>query len=227
MEENKIEQPETDSNSAQFEEESGSIFGKFKDATSLLSAYNSLQAEFTRKSQELANLKREKSADGLSKEEDNALADTSGADTSENNHCEQKVAENDDFDAVLSQKLLNFAENQPETISALQEIKEELLQNKELLNIADGIKIAYRLAIEKRKKEPAEILNNPEFVQQFILPNKEITTQIVDQYIKSLAQPNSPKLISGQASALAVSPNVDEPKTLGDANKIFYKMLEK
>ena len=31
-----------------------STFGKFKDATSLLSAYDSLQAEFTRKSQKLA-----------------------------------------------------------------------------------------------------------------------------------------------------------------------------
>lgn len=34
----------------------GSPFGKFKDSTSLLSAYNSLQAEFTRKSQRLAEL---------------------------------------------------------------------------------------------------------------------------------------------------------------------------
>lgn len=36
----------------------GSPFGKFKDSTSLLSAYNSLQAEFTRKSQRLAELEK-------------------------------------------------------------------------------------------------------------------------------------------------------------------------
>lgn len=35
-----------------------SPFGKFKDSTSLLSAYNSLQAEFTRKSQRLAELEK-------------------------------------------------------------------------------------------------------------------------------------------------------------------------
>ena len=36
----------------------GSPFGKFKNSTSLLSAYNSLQAEFTRKSQRLAELEK-------------------------------------------------------------------------------------------------------------------------------------------------------------------------
>lgn len=36
----------------------GSPFGKFKDSTSLLSAYNSLQAEYTRKSQRLAELEK-------------------------------------------------------------------------------------------------------------------------------------------------------------------------
>ena len=36
----------------------GSPFGKFKDSTRLLSAYNSLQAEFTRKSQRLAELEK-------------------------------------------------------------------------------------------------------------------------------------------------------------------------
>ena len=222
-----VEQPDKDSNGAQFEDDAGSMFGKFKDATSLLSAYNNIQAEFTRKSQELSQLKKEKQADGLSKENENALADTTGADTSENNPCDINLAEIDDFDAILSQKLLNFAENKPDIISVLQEVKDEILQNKDLIKMPDGIKIAYRLALEKRKKEPAELLNAPNFVQQFILPNKEITTQIVDEYIKSLATPNSPKLISGQANALAVSPNNDEPKTLGDANKIFIKMLEK
>ncbi len=40
--------------------EQGSIsFGKFKDAESLLKAYNSLEAEFTKKSQKLASLENE------------------------------------------------------------------------------------------------------------------------------------------------------------------------
>lgn len=38
--------------------EEGSMIGKFKDANTLLSAYNSLQSEFTRKCQKLAELEK-------------------------------------------------------------------------------------------------------------------------------------------------------------------------
>lgn len=65
MEENTLEQPnlepennqEVDSNLSENQE--GSMFGKFKDARSLLNAYNSLQSEFTRKSQKLSEFQKE------------------------------------------------------------------------------------------------------------------------------------------------------------------------
>lgn len=69
MEEKILEQPafDTDGNSQissdmveqmQSENQSGSSLGKFKDAQSLLDAYNALQGEFTRKSQKLAEFQR-------------------------------------------------------------------------------------------------------------------------------------------------------------------------
>lgn len=61
MEENIIEQlntePEIEFTNSENSE--GSIFGKFKDAKTLLDAYNSLQAEFTRKSQRLAEIQKQ------------------------------------------------------------------------------------------------------------------------------------------------------------------------
>lgn len=57
MENEKIEQlnaePEINSENSE-----SSMYGKFKDAQSLLEAYNSLQAEFTRKSQKLAEIQK-------------------------------------------------------------------------------------------------------------------------------------------------------------------------
>ena len=41
------------------EPQEGSIYGRFKDAKTLLEAYNNLQAEFTRKSQKLAEFQKE------------------------------------------------------------------------------------------------------------------------------------------------------------------------
>ena len=53
MENYEVNQPQASDNSS-----AGSTLGKFKDATSLLSAYDSLQAEFTRKSQKLAETQK-------------------------------------------------------------------------------------------------------------------------------------------------------------------------
>lgn len=64
MENEIIEQLEAEPEQASVNSE-GSMYGKFKDAQSLLDAYNSLQAEFTRKSQKLAEFQK--------KEEENAF----------------------------------------------------------------------------------------------------------------------------------------------------------
>ena len=53
-----IEQLETEPEILSENSES-SIYGKFKDAQTLLEAYNSLQAEFTRKSQKLADFQKQ------------------------------------------------------------------------------------------------------------------------------------------------------------------------
>lgn len=224
MEEKFIEQPETNLGGAQLENESGSIAGKFKDATSLLNAYNNLQAEFTRKSQELANLKKTYAEESVNKSE--TLTNENFEKTSENDSC-KKVEENGDFDTVLSQKLLNFAENNPNSLSHINEIKDELLKNKELVYMQNGIDIASRLSMEKQKSTPAEIVNNPQFVDDYILNNKDITEKIIDKYIKSLASTSSPKVIGGDSGYVPISENQNKPKTLSDANKIFAKMLEK
>ena len=64
MEEKLLEQPELETDNHQndisdSEIQEGSMFGRFKDATTLLDAYNNLQAEFTRKSQKLAEFQKE------------------------------------------------------------------------------------------------------------------------------------------------------------------------
>ena len=57
MENETMEQLETEP-ATQPENSESSIYGKFKDAQTLLDAYNSLEAEFTRKSQKLAEIQK-------------------------------------------------------------------------------------------------------------------------------------------------------------------------
>ena len=69
MEENIMEQPTSEPLEEKEENSVGSIYGKFKDAKSLLDAYNSLQAEFTRKSQKLAEIQKENENNAFFKQE--------------------------------------------------------------------------------------------------------------------------------------------------------------
>lgn len=234
-----IEQPKIDDGSAQPELSDGSIMGKFKDATSLQKAYLNLQAEFTRKSQKLAELEKllDNKAEQLSKDENAPLAsdqnsqdgeENIGLDVKgENSCCEQKDNENSNYEADLSQKLLKFAENVPDAINYLQDIKEEIAGKNELANIDGGLDIAYRLAASKHLVKPAELLANPEYITDYILKSDTIKQMVIDNYIKSLASGGSPKVIGAGAPSTLVAPNPNQPKTLSDANKIFSRMLEK
>lgn len=65
MEEKLLEQPNLETSNQnktndEIENQDGSMLGKFKDAKSLLDAYNNLQSEFTRKSQKLAEFEKNK-----------------------------------------------------------------------------------------------------------------------------------------------------------------------
>ena len=234
-----IEQPMVDQDCAQPDLSDGSIMGKFKDATSLSNAYANLQAEFTRKSQKLAELERlvKEQADQLSKQ-DNAptfsnnqgeknLEQTAKLVSDENNCCEQKESQNNNYEAEINTKLLKFAENVPDAVNYLTDIKAELSATENLANIDGGVEIAYRLASQKDKVKPAELLTDPNYITNYILSNNTIKQMVIDNYIKSLAQGETPKVISGQTSSTVITPNPNQPKSLQEANKIFTRMLEK
>lgn len=220
----KIEQPLKEEDGAQLTSENGSMLGKFKDATSLLNAYTHLQAEFTRKSQKLAELEKKANADSLSQKQ-SALqpSETETILASENKDC---IA-SPEIDSSVSDKILQFVLENPNAKDYIEDIKQEIENQTQLLNIDGGLGIAFRLAQEKRKYTPAELMQSAQ-MQQYILSDKNITTKIIDEYIKSLAeQKTAPKIMSGNSKAMVFSPNENQPQTLADANKIFSKMLEK
>ena len=69
MENEIIEQLETEPENIS-ENSDSSILGRFKDAKTLLEAYNNLQAEFTRKSQRLADIQKNLNENALSSNND-------------------------------------------------------------------------------------------------------------------------------------------------------------
>ncbi|MBQ4542302.1 MAG: hypothetical protein IJA23_05595 [Clostridia bacterium] len=104
MNENTLEQPNLDTENNQIddstssENQEGSMIGKFKDAKTLLDAYNNLQAEFTRKSQKLAEFQKEYEENANFKTYnslDDFIKDTSDSDKYKNEISEILVKDNE------------------------------------------------------------------------------------------------------------------------------------
>lgn len=116
MEENIIEQPNLEPEIQNVQEkeisetQEGSILGRFKDVKTLTDAYTSLQAEFTRKCQKLADFQREKDENAIFYKEkslDEVLKDEQDKDK-----YKKEVAEilslNKDFDNLPQKNLIAF-----------------------------------------------------------------------------------------------------------------------
>lgn len=71
MDENQLEQPTFKPEEKSDNQDEGSNLGKFKDAKTLLDAYNSLQAEFTRKSQKLAEFQKKNQENAVFEQRNN------------------------------------------------------------------------------------------------------------------------------------------------------------
>ena len=85
----------------------GSIIGKFKDANTLLEAYNNLQAEFTRKSQKLAQLQKLIEENQISFEKNNSNKVKTDLEVVKNNDDSNlSVCSKNDFIEDLKEKKL-------------------------------------------------------------------------------------------------------------------------
>lgn len=124
-EENSIKDEKTDE---QFfsENQNGSNYGKFKDAQSLLVAYNALQGEFTRKSQKLAEFQR--------KSEENALFQNQNEDLdSVLNECEDSEKYKKEVEEILLSNK-NFSNLPNKYRVAFETIKETKNRLESILN---------------------------------------------------------------------------------------------
>lgn len=219
----------------------GSTLGKFKDATSLLSAYDSLQAEFTRKSQKLSEAQK-KLAELMEKNNSLAQDDTGllakgnvGAVTENKDTCSADSIEIEKLKAQnlkleksqnWKRKVDSFFDSTSDAKTYALEMAKILKDNKGLRDLDNALTIAYNLAKSSGLKQPAELMDDPSFIENFVLKNDKVKSQIIKDYILSVkGNNNSPNLISGSSKSVYASPVREKPTTISDASKIVSKMF--
>lgn len=202
---NQAEENETKEESAM--SEVGSLangeLGKFKSVEALMDAYNSLQAEFTKKCQALSELKKDKT--------------------------EKEEAVKEDFDAdkeIVNDEILNddnfnqFLLENSEAQEYAEEIKEKVSSDN--LN-PSPYEVAWAKVLIGKLKDKTE--NSDKIINQYVLSNENVKNKIIESYLSELSKAKTPMVISSQSGERVSGVMPDAPKTLKEAKKIVNKMF--
>lgn len=135
----------------------GSPLGKFKSSESLLSSYNALQVEFTKKCQQLSELTKQK-----------------------NDNANTPFFETDGW----QQKLDDFFTKNPKAKEFSKEIANVIVGDKEIANGKSPLEMAYAVVLENNYTSLLNNVNNDEFLLEKL--SKTAKETILNNYLKEL-----------------------------------------
>ena len=182
-------------------ENDGSL-GKFKDTASLLSAYNSLQAEFTKKCQKLSEITKQLNDNQtLNKEESMPIfADV---------HWQENVS--------------NFLTKNTEAQKYSGEIANEILMDKDLQSSPNALELAWARVMQKKYVEPEKLSNDQNFINEKILSRDDVKKQVLEEYFKNLQNVKTPPVIASSGSVANIVEK--KPTTMQEAKIAVEKLF--
>ena len=152
--------------SQQIQKETDKPSKKFKSVEDLEKAYNSLEKEFTKRCQKLAQLEKDIAS---------AKMDTP----------EQWKAKVDKF----------FVET-PDAKQFAREMAEEIGSDSKLRSRSDCLEVALSRVLMKRYRRPQDLATDEDFLREHILGSDFVKKAVIDGYMKDLREGKPPVLIS-------------------------------
>lgn len=172
--------------------------GKFKSVQALMDAYNSLQAEFTKKCQLLSELKKDKT--------DSPLDDG--------------VAVTQNQPVVSEEAMGQFLLQNREAEGFAEEIKQ--MVDSANHNTTNPYEVAWAKVLLGHLKEGEK---SDQVINQYVLSNENVKNKIIENYLQELSKSKPPYVMSSQGGERVSGVVPDAPKTLVDAKKLVDKMF--
>ena len=211
-------------------ENNADSFGKFKSASALLNAYNNLEAQFTKRSQELKRLEKEigeLKAEQASKVENVAKvkADTVIAEdetgTGETAQFNQ-LASCESEDETIAREVSNFLQRNP---SASKYAKAIALKTSQRGEVENGF--LERAFIEVLQDEIENERNKitDDFIYSKVTNSPLIKERIVRDYLSGIIQSKGATLLSSGGESVIMPPK--KPLTITQAGEMATEVLRK
>ncbi len=208
--------------------ENSTVLGKFKDVDALSKAYESLQAEFTRRSQRLRALEKEVENFGR-------LEGTTGAEKLRKS-AQSRRAESKKFDEFVAEVSCSAQKEKPTLLEQPFEEKGEVKTEEASVEVAQGAvaedtqkggrsaaPVGYGGMLSsaaKKESEPTAL----EALYRQATENEEVRLRIVGEYLSSLGKSGAP--LTGAGVGMAITPPV-RAKTVGQAGDMALLYFRK
>lgn len=179
--------------------------GKFKDAQSLLTAYNNLQAEFTKKCQALSEMKVKTDEKAVENVKDTTL-----------------IYQRENWTELVSAFLEKNKEAQP----FAKDIASLLMQDKELASSDSALDVAYAKVISKSFVAPKQVVEDENFVNDYVLKSEKIKNAVLNLYLKELKNNQAPSVLTEKSGASQVLYKVPTANSLSEAKTIVKQMFD-
>lgn len=176
----------------------GSQLGKFKDTEALLSAYNSLQVEFTKKCQKLSELEKQQ-----------IPVEQSPIFMNEN----------------WSDKVTEFLSKNQDAKNYASEISEYIMANPNMANKDNALEIAWANVVQKNYVSPEKLVGDEAFVDKYIMSNADIKQKILNEYIKQIQTTTPPPVISAKSGGNIAFATQQKPLSLSEAKSLVEEIF--
>lgn len=189
--------------------------GKFKSVKALMDAYDSLQAEFTKKCQMLSQLKEAQA----SKEEQ--PDDLEVKETLKDNQIQSSAVEEKDREDFSEEGLQEFLSQFDQAQGYAEEIRNRFPSVK--AQQSNPYAVAWAEVLMKNLKE--KNASSDPIINQYVLSDERVRNKIIEDYLVSLNNSQPPIVISSQSGERLSGVMPDSPKTLAEAKKRVEKMF--
>ena len=179
--------------------------GKFANSDELLKAYNHLEAEFTKKCQQLKEAERrsEHSVEPSAKEGSAPLY------------------EREDWD----EKVAAFLGKYPMAEEYAQEIGAVLAADEVLAGQENCLEVALGRAVAKNYKKPESIIEDEEFLERHVYHNDKIRDRVISDYLEGLSPLVGAPRTLPQGGAAAIIPPL-KAKSIEEAGAMAEKLIK-
>ncbi len=189
---------ESASQNAKIDTSNGSKdYGKFASADELLKAYNSLQAEFTRKCQALN-------------------AHQSNTSSVEPLEMIQKIKQSVD----------EFSTSRPLAQKYAKEMMDKVISSESPLD-PKSLNKAYTEVLESHFTEPENLVRDENFLSNYIFSDTALCDQIVTKYLTKLADKKTVPLVAKSSKSSVTLRQITNPQTINEAGEMARKIITK